>query len=125
MIVIRDIDWVKVDRDFYEQVSFERPLIRIEDKGGEYLQHIETVSELIVGRQYVNQRGERVVIGKTKLAQEILGLEYEVWDNTRKENEDLKKDMKILKTVNAELKGEIYGIKNATFLYKLKFLFGI
>jgi hypothetical protein len=80
MLVIKDVDVIEVDLDDYHRIHrFDYSDHSWIDKG----HFIDTVTtEDILGRRFVNQRGETVVMGCSKKVEETIGLAFEVFDST-------------------------------------------
>jgi hypothetical protein len=84
MLVIKDVDVIEVDLDDYHRIHrFDYSDHSWIDKG----HFIDTVTtEYILGRRFVNQRGETVVMGCSKRVQETIGLVFEVFENQKRDN---------------------------------------
>ena len=84
MIVIMEVKAVEVDRPIYKIQRFTKlPLL-----GGEPWKTIpaETVhQEVIKGRRFRRPSdGTDIVVGCSKQAQDIIGIQYEAWENMEK-----------------------------------------
>ena len=106
MIAIRSIDYVKVDgtpeniyKFCYQEALTETPM-EVETANGTSMMRPTEVLEIIRGRKFMNPAtGEHIVIGLSKQAQKLLGLNYEAWDN-------LQKDLKWYQTKHNKLINE-------------------
>jgi len=114
MLLISKIEFLDVDGDettIFESKPFEPLFLR----GGEMIQ-AEVAQELVRGRRFRRPSdGEDVVIGCSKQAQDVIGLQYEAWEN-------LEKDRGYWHTQSAALRIKLDAVKSAGFLKRLKWL---
>jgi len=87
MIIIKHIDFLEVDRTRCEILSkphFE-PIFVKDNEGPRLGDFAEIHKELIVGRRFIRPSdGTDIYIGVSKQAQDIIGLQYEAWNNIEK-----------------------------------------
>ena len=90
MIIITDLKFIQVDRDPYELVSLTGPYEGIEvlSERGDTVVSATELRELIRGRRFVRPSDMTdVVIGLDKDTQDLLGLQYEAWENLQKQSD--------------------------------------
>ena len=91
MILIKHIEFIQVDRDPYQMISCSAPYEAVEvlsDKG-DVVVPINEVAELIKGRRFVRPSDNvDITIGLSKQAEDVLGIQYEAWDELQKRADD-------------------------------------
>ena len=96
MIVIKDLEYYEVPDNIHEviyQIGGNTFIDVNTQTGPIHMPTIEVRKEVIEGKVFVDQQGNRVVVGLSKDAQNILGLQYEAWENSEKEINTLRKDI--------------------------------
>jgi hypothetical protein len=83
----------------------------------------EVYLDNIRGREFVDQRGRRICIGMTKEAQEVLGLQYQCWENTLASLERLRVDLANRGSDLVAAHERLRRIKTASFWDRLRWLF--
>jgi hypothetical protein len=119
MILIKNIEYIEVDRDPWEIISKRDPYQSVMvNYGAECIpESIECLTEFVHGRRFVNQsKGLDVVIGMTRDVQNLIGIQYEAWE-TQEEY------ITGLNTENQKLKHWRRTICSASFFTRLKWLF--
>lgn len=79
MILVRDIETVETNRDWCEIAHFDDIPLNPYDESTPM--NLELRKEFIRGREFVNSRGESIILGATGKVQEILGLPFQVFEN--------------------------------------------
>ena len=123
MILIRSIDVIEIDRDPAEILAWNMPGDIIPVNGGAEAVEYSVMAELVQGRRYVRRDGKEIVIGVTKQAQDIIGIQYEAWGSLQSDYEAARKD---LSRTAKELKGckeSLRELHEAGFFRRLKMLF--
>ena len=90
MIIIKNIDFIEVDKTRYELLSkpHSEPVWVKDNEGPRLADFTEFEEELIIGRRYKRPSdGTDVYIGVSREAQNIIGLQYEAWDNLQREHD--------------------------------------
>ena len=76
--------------------------------------NMEACVEMIKGRRFVNSRGEKVCIGISEAARDIIGLEFEVIENLKEEVERLESNVEHLLEFAQEINLTLLLIKCCT-----------
>ena len=86
MKVIKDVEEEEVRGDYVDVPHHERPDFF---EGG--LQAVNPYMEIetVEGQTFVNEKGEKVVLGATKKVEEAIGLPFKALENQQKEIENL------------------------------------
>ncbi len=124
MILIKNIEFYETNQDPIEIVSHMMPYEAIEalsDKG-DVVVPISEIRELIKGQRFRRSDGVDIIVGLTKQAQDILGLQYEAWDNMQKELEITHNSLQVAnETIKAVTQANIWTrIKYLFCGYKVK-----
>lgn len=134
MIVIKSIDFFEVHgerHEFYDRyIKNGNPLMKVGTAVGSDQVMVEEVAELIKGREFRSPGGRSVVIGVSAQAQDIIGIQYEAWENQSRLVEELSRDNGRLTTKADQLHRqskekliELNEIKTASFWVRLRWLF--
>lgn len=122
MIVITNVEFVHVDRDPWEILTAGPTAKERHQWRGRMTKEI--TKELIHGRRFTRPSdGTDIVIGTSRQAQEILGLQYEAWELQAKAYAAEKRSHR--RTV-IELQGcqaILEDIRTASWVQRLKWLF--
>lgn len=122
MIIIKDIEFLEVDGDKYEILS-KNPSDPIETVDGKWVDGI-LVRELIKGVRFRRPRDNiDIVVGTSKQAADIIGIQYECWQNLEMELNNLRVISANYKVKINNLSNELNDIKSSTFLKRLNQLF--
>lgn len=131
MIVITNIDTIEVDREYYELDPYRHQKMPVLLNDQKTYMDTSYVVEQIRGRKFRRpDSGAEIIIGASKQAQDIIGIQIEAWEameierdhfyslaiQRKKENND----MFIQWTGSLKSLGNIF---NAPFLTRLKWLF--
>lgn len=83
MIIICNAEYYEVDGDVGTIYSYDpHQMVRVNGNEAVYAQVLQ---EKVKGRRFRNPRdGTDVVVGLSKDVQELIGLQYEAWDNLEK-----------------------------------------
>jgi len=132
MILIKNIEWLEVNDDIIELISYKHDydLISIKDSSnGNNLVQCNLIQELVRGIPLYTPSGKKIIIGIPDEAAKILELSYEAFANLHKDNNKLRKQNEILnKSYHETLKRlnesnyKLHKIKKAGILLKLKWL---
>ena len=80
MLVIRKVEFLEVNKDPLELLATTQPGMPVEC--GEELVPVDFFKELIRGRRFVRPSdGIDIIVGCSRQAEEVIGLQYEAWDN--------------------------------------------
>ncbi len=117
-IIITDVKFMEVDRDPWELVSRCPPYQQriVWGDSGEETVNTDTIRELIHGRRFRRSDGTMLLIGCSKQAQEVIGIQYEAWENSEKMLEDYRRCWN-----NTERK--MIAIREMSFWQRLRFAF--
>jgi hypothetical protein len=120
MIVIRSIDAVEIDDNLHvTHLDTCVPCDVVGDPGSvDWIEH-SVYREYIEGRWFVRPDGKRLLIGNSKQASEIIGLQFEAWQNMEKSLDDCRKARRELE---AELK-PLRAVAQAGFWTRIKWVF--
>jgi hypothetical protein len=132
MILIKNIEWLKVNDDVFELISYKHDydLISIKDSSnGNNLVQCKLIHELVRGIPLCTPSGKKIIIGIPDESAKILELSYEAFANLHKDNNRLRKQNEILnKSYHEALKrlnesnSKLSKIKKAGILLRLKWL---
>lgn len=121
MIVITNIETINVpDKEWHELIHYEKnpnEYIPINN----YTDSVEAsyIYERIHGRRFCRHSdGLDVVIGMSKQASDVIGIQLDAWKNQEELIQSLRDELHYTKL-------EIDRRKNMSFINKVKFLFGI
>lgn len=125
MILIKNIEMVEVDRDPYEILSTIHPYEAISVYNGSNIEHIEheVFTELIRGRRFIRPDGKELIIGCSKQAEEVIGIQYESWENLMGLHESTREELYREKGKLLKANEELYAIKQLGFFKRLVLLF--
>lgn len=134
MIVIKSIDFFEVQgerHEFYNRyIKGGNPIMTVDTAAGTDQVMVEEVAELIKGREFRSPGGRSVVIGVSNQAQDIIGIQYEAWENQSRMIEELSRDngqltikADQLHRQNEEKLFELNEIKAASIWVRLRWLF--
>ena len=120
MLIIKNIEFIETDRDPYEilshQMSSYQAIEVMTDKGKDFIGGTE-LRELIRGRRFVRPSdGLDIMIGVSKQAQNVIGIQYEAWENME-ESHNLAID-KATHTAN-----KLAKLKKSNLWKRIKFVF--
>ena len=125
MILIKSIEIVEIDRDPVEIVSQISPheSIRVYSEGKPTDISHKVLTEYVRGRVFVNMNGQRINIGMSQKVQELIGLQFEAYENMQAANQKLRTSVAIaLRDLNV-LKSRLVLIQERSWLTKLVDLF--
>lgn len=88
MIVIKNIEFLEVDRDFWEIHHYERDHILVRENGAEAMAPVEVIRELIQGYRFMRPDGTEIYVGMSRQVADVIGIQYESWDNMQRELAD-------------------------------------
>lgn len=114
MLLISKIEFLEVEGD--ERTIFEtKPWEPLKLKGGEMVE-AKVAQELVQGRRFRRPAdGTDIVIGCSKQAADVIGLQYEEW-------ESLEEDRDYWHTQSVASRLKLDSITNAGFVERLKWL---
>ena len=92
MLVVKDIDVIQIDRDSIQLASMPG----IDGYSPSYLDPPITF-ETIRGRVFRNSRGERICIGMSNVAQQAIGLPFDVFESMNRQMFELHNENLLLK----------------------------
>lgn len=110
MICVEDVKIFQVERNQFE-------LGRIKRLGG------PANKEVIVGRIFINTRGEEIVLAMTREVQITIGLPFEVFESQGKQIADLSREIGLKNTLLASASTQLSSYRDACFFNRLKYLF--
>ena len=123
MIVITKIDFIETERDPLELIHRYGLDGRIPFSNGRKEIEAKELMELIRGRRFVRPDGKEIVLGISRQAQDVLGIQYEEWHRM---NLRLKvatdEKLSLMKELNTYT-GIIKEAKKATIVQRIKWLF--
>jgi len=127
MIVIKNIEVLKTIDDSPIKIVIEKPDSKYTDIKGNAGDDIFT-HEIVYGRKFVKKDGSVIVIGMTKYVQEIIGIQYEAWDNLlqkcsnlRLTKDSLERNLSRVTKEMYQYKAELDYMKRAGFFRRLKY----
>ena len=116
MLLIKSIEIIKTQDDWQAVIYKYDPDPYMLVNDGELAIEKAVVRELVRGEEFVNERGERVIVGWSEDVQKLIGLPFRAFENMRV-------SMKQIDDRNYKLRLQIEAIKNMTFWNRLKMLF--
>ena len=120
MLIVKNIEIIEVERDPWEILSLTKPYQAIEvfNPGKNTPEHIETNAfrEMIQGQRFVRPDGKELLIGCSRQAEEIIGIQYESWGNMSEAWEGTRTQLR-------KAEKELADIRQMTFWMRLKALF--
>ncbi len=126
MLLIKDVQVCRVpDRETFYQYMEDSPVPRdyVPVDGGKDVMPIKIYRELVRGRVFVNRNKQKVCIGMTNEAGEILGLEYEAWENMNRSLDAVRHEVSDLRTKLSQAQTTLTRIHNGSWWVRLKWLF--
>lgn len=123
MICISEIKVVKADRDFLYLSKIDNVPPFAEVIGSPLHEYAEVKTEMVTGKVFVNNNGERICIGMTKQVQDLIGLPFSAFDNMAKRIDEDNATIRNLNVSVSQYKSEIDKYKTARFIDRLKYLF--
>jgi len=140
MIVVLSVEYAETDRDVMQRTIFpsQVPVYSTED-GPEEMPSRFLEVENIVGKEFVNEKGQRVMLGMSEDVQNLIGLPFRVFrdqekviDSYRNMNETFRKSNNALQQSNINLsmdndilRNKLNFYRNMSFWQRLRFLFKI
>ena len=124
MIVIRNIDFIETPQDrteIYHQDPMSPPIL-LRTQGDDEYMPVSIVQELIRGRCFRRPDGSELVIGASKQAEEVLGLQYEAWETVHRELCTQRSRLLAAHKQVHKYKDELNGIRCASIWKRLKWL---
>ncbi len=120
MLIVKNIEIIEVERDPWELLSMTAPYQAIEvfNPGKNVPEFIDTnvFREMVQGQRFRRPDGEELVIGCSRQAEEIIGIQYESWGNMSREWEATRTQLR-------KAEKELADIRQMTFWMRLKALF--
>ena len=117
MIVIKHIDFYQTANDLNTIRCYEHRENRWNELAFDACKNnVNIKTELIKGRIFIRPDGTELIIGCSKQAADVIGIQYEAWDNLQQEH---------LKAARArdDAYAHIRELSEASFLTRLKWLF--
>jgi len=119
MILIKSIDYYEVDRDPIEIINNNPPYagVPLISNGSKDIVTCEVLSEWAGGRVFINpQNGLEIKIANSKAVQDLIGIQFEAWDNLQAEHETCRQNLiaarrnltKTFKQINAAHKASVW-----------------
>lgn len=117
MTLISNIEVIETDCDPIEIISRSKGFPDYAPvNGGSDMVSIERLSELVRGRVFCRPDGSRITIGNTKQAADIIGIQYEAWEEVQERCSQYYNQWSV---ANQKLE----GIYSYSFLQRLSKLF--
>ena len=119
MILVKKIEYIETDRDPIDIISMVRPNypVRVGTEKGAKLVEVSEIHELIKGRRFVRPSTQTdIVIGMSKQASEVIGIQYETFDNMEESIAQLTSQQRVDRET-------LDKIKSASLLKRLTWLF--
>lgn len=120
MLIVKNIEIIEVDRDPWEIVSLTRPFqaIKVFNPGKNRPERIaeNIFREMIQGQRFIRPDGQELLIGCSRQAEEIIGIQYEAWGNMSEVREMTRGQLR-------KAEKELSDLKQLTFWKRLKALF--
>ncbi len=128
MILIKRIECVQVDGDMVSIMShspLSMPHFPVRNELGEeaFVDTRELHQELVRGRLFRRPDGTEVVIGMSEQCQDLIGLQYEAWDNTLNNVDRLMAREQALVKKNNQISQRLADIHTAPWWRRLRWLF--
>lgn len=121
MIVIKSIDYYQFDGDMYKLLHALPPQgLMASTKEGNIHVPADRFVELVKGRMFVRPDGEQVVIGASKQAQKVIGLQYEAWGTLIYERDEAYTDLRTATKLKRNALVELGTLKDAVKRGKVK-----
>lgn len=103
MMVITNVDYFMTDKDVHEIIRtnpWRYPLTEVWGNGeAPVMDTAEIVKEIIRGRRFVDaRRGIDIYVGATENVQDILGLQYNLYDRIKMERDSAEESLSKLRT---------------------------
>ncbi len=119
MILISKIEYMETDRDPHQIIHCTSPYegVAVNTDHGKDIVECNELIELVNGVRFCRYgTDDEIVIGMSKQAQDLIGIQYESWENKEKEYSELYSSF-------TKARNEISFIKNAGLLRRLSWLF--
>ena len=124
MIVITNIEYLETNRNPIELIREHGHSGFIPCKGNQVIE-TKVMLELVRGRHFHRPDGTEICIGMSRQAQDILGLQYDIWDNMRQELDAADSEIASLRKKLSEYIGvrkDIEDARSASFITRVKWL---
>lgn len=126
MIVIKNIEVFETDLDLCEIVSYAPPGQLVFPSAGEEPVTIDALRELVRGRRFVRPSdGTDIIIGVSKQAADIIGIQYEAWGQLQERLGFLWFSLSKCNKECVRLETTIRSLEAAGFFKRLLWLFGV
>ena len=118
MIVIKRIDFIETDQDPFEILSSTAPnhYVPVLENNEPEMISAYALTELIQGTRFRRPDGTNIIIGMSKQASDVIGIQYEAWAESEKRAnnwcEAFKKENK-----------ELSNLRKTPLLNRIKFVF--
>lgn len=122
MIIIKNIEIIEVDRDPWELIA-KIPMDGVIPVNGNKYIETKLFIELIGGQRFVRPDGKELIIGCSKQAEEVIGIQYEAWGNMSKEWEITRQELYTERGERLKVEGELLKVKQLGFFRRLVALF--
>lgn len=104
MIIIKDVDTIEVDENTLIQHLIRLSIFDVmpcKDNNGKIVgEDTHYIEEVVRGRIFRRPRDNKdIVIGMSKKAQYLIGIQYEAWENMEKRIEEKRKEIIKLETI--------------------------
>jgi hypothetical protein len=121
MILIRHIDFIETGMERYQLTELARwgaptPI-------GYELADTEQVIEWVRGVEFTRPDGEKILIGASEQAQEVLGIQFEAWGNMEREIYRLQASNKHLRDTIHDYQDEVDRLSRLSLWERVKQLF--
>lgn len=147
MIIVTEVKTLEVSQSewvYYKKLNPYTEVRMDNELGNPIYEEMNVLSELIIGRRYVKENGDLIMIGQTKEVADTVGIQHEAFRNSEErvsilyvENRKLcqlaKDQNKVIEDLNsmAEIVQEAHklialkllSVINASFMTRLRYLF--
>ena len=123
MICITEIKTVDVDRNFIQITRMENIPAVAPIVGSDQEDYAEVKIEMVHGREFINQNGQRVCIGMTQQVQDLIGLPFDAFNNMEKELESNYVTISQLHSRSTMYQKKTEEYEQASFFKRLQYLF--
>lgn len=127
MKVIKSIEVLEVDRQEVAVRSWDpnQPMVEVKSNLEElpYMEEARVIEELVQGRIFVNESGDRVCIGMTGEVQDVLGLPFGAYENMASTIDRLNKQIQDDDVRFEQLQTIFDSIQNSSVRARFVFLF--
>lgn len=123
MILVKSIEVIEVESNDFHTIQYCNPDTMIRVNKGRDMLPASVLLELVRGQRFVRGDGTEIVIGMAQPVQDILGLQFEAWENLQNDWSIADNSRVIAGRLAKGYQLELEELSSAGFFERLKMLF--